>query len=603
MHGDKLPTRIDVDTLEILINEEHSDSRRSRASRPFWDRDYFSVSGWFASTLREGDYLNPIERTNPPSPKEKKLDLIDIFDTATLYNMMEIDALHYDPYRDTDSFDVFRSSKTPFFELMRKRTKHKVIKAYDSLFTRQPKSIEEARKRQYTFRELVENHDLFEGVYKLEKALHHSAEPLLHLEDMSYLICADLLKSRLAKPIHGNEFYSDFMALSRQFTGLAEIIASVLPSLASSSQESQETRQILKQISPKYTDPESPAKKAIDFLNLVVKENPRDYEELRAYFGKWLKSRSTTLNNELEQLDDKHDFNKEMGPVDMLYYPEPYNGPELRRLKGIFYSSLPLANSGSDLRLNARLSAFRAAAELFRKEKWILPDLLSYEEGKIQIVNGWHPLTDSRYEKGIIRNNTLIDDSTLVEICDGPNAQGKTTEMRKTLTIAALANLGMYVPAEHSDKRTQISFFPYIRCRIKSTGLEGSAFKHELEGLEYLVFPFAQEGLLFGFDEGLTSTNPLEGEALLYGTIRFLLDRGTRMILTSHYPSLHDLQSRLGIKFSHFDYSIKGGEIISNHQKQNGPNPRPEYAITMAEQKRLNPLIVSKAYKFSRMAK
>jgi len=275
----------------------------------------------------------------------------------------------------------------------------------------------------------------------------------------------------------------------------------------------------------------------------------------------------------------------------------------LRILKDIFYSSLPLANSGSNLRLNARLSAFRAAAELFRKNEWVLPDILSYEEGKIQIVNGWYPLTDSRSKTGIVRNHTLIDDSALVEICDGPNAQGKTTEMMKTLTIAALANLGMYVPAEHSDNRTQISFFPYIRCRIKSTGLEGSALKHEFEDLEYSVFPFAQHGLLFGLDEGMTSTNPLEGEALLYGTIRFPLDRGTRIILTSHYHSLHDLQSLAGIKFSHFNYSIENGEIISDYKKQNGPNPRPEYAITMAEQKGLNPLVVAKAYKFSRMAK
>ena len=267
-----------------------------------------------------------------------------------------------------------------------------------------------------------------------------------------------------------------------------------------------------------------------------------------------------------------------------------------------FYSKMPVSEADETIRyldyVGTRLAAYNAMASFFRKEGWTRPDVVPAEQGIIEIRNGWYPLTRLQHGDSYVRNDTVLTPNQRVEVLDGTNSGGKTIDVRKSMFIATLALTGCYVPADYA----KISFFDRIRFRLKQTGMhDSSALVSEVQDIGEVIDALGTH-IFVGLDETFTSTNDREGEALTYALIRRLTeDPRARAIITSHYPTLHDMQNDpgfSGVKFSHFYYEKQNGRIVFPHKKISGPNLEADYAIPIAENEGLSPRIIAHAKKF-----
>ncbi|MEK6983732.1 MAG: hypothetical protein AABX33_04105 [Nanoarchaeota archaeon] len=273
--------------------------------------------------------------------------------------------------------------------------------------------------------------------------------------------------------------------------------------------------------------------------------------------------------------------------------------PNLEALLARFHSQMPVSEADKEIAYldyaGTRLAAYNAVARFLKGQGWTKPEILSGELGVVDIQQGWYPLTRLQQTKQYVRNDTVLNGSERVEIIDGTNAGGKTIDVRKTMFIATLALTGLYVPAEYAA----ISFFNRVRFRLKQTGMyHTGALVSELSDIGGVLKGLGTP-ILVGLDETFTSTNDIEGEAMTYSLVRRLAEiSNARAIVTSHYPSLHDIQHDprvTGVKFSHFIFEREGGRLRFPYRKLAGANIEGDYAVAIAENEGIHPSIIMHA--------
>jgi DNA mismatch repair protein MutS2 len=126
-----------------------------------------------------------------------------------------------------------------------------------------------------------------------------------------------------------------------------------------------------------------------------------------------------------------------------------------------------------------------------------------------------------------------------VSVLYGSNMGGKTVAISLLLSLQALAQYGLPVPALRFQTRL-------FRCVRFAGALEAgwdaglSSFGREVVRLCAVWSDFCQAGpALVGLDEPWRTTNPLEGEALVVGLLRQAQARtgdGSVLVIASHYP-------------------------------------------------------------------
>lgn len=152
----------------------------------------------------------------------------------------------------------------------------------------------------------------------------------------------------------------------------------------------------------------------------------------------------------------------------------------------------------------------------------------------IRLIGSFHPLIDS---ESVVKNDIIIDPETKAVIITGPNTGGKTVTIKTVGLSVLMAQAGIPIPARDGS---QISIFKNVYADIgdeQSIEQSLSTFSSHMTNIATILRHVDDDSLVI-LDELGAGTDPEEGAALAISIIEYLLDKGSKIISTTHYPQL-----------------------------------------------------------------
>ncbi|MDI3297684.1 MAG: endonuclease MutS2 [Bacillota bacterium] len=186
-----------------------------------------------------------------------------------------------------------------------------------------------------------------------------------------------------------------------------------------------------------------------------------------------------------------------------------------------------------------RLELLLAAAELADRQRAALPLL---REGPPAAVfqGARHPLLG---ERAVPVDLEIGRDFDLL-VVTGPNTGGKTVALKTLGLLVLMAQSGLAVPAEAGS---ELAPFPSVWVDVgdeQSIEQSLSTFSSHM-GQIVRIFRGMEPGGLVLLDEIGAGTDPREGAALAAAILERLLERGARVVATTHLGELKTLATRL----------------------------------------------------------
>ena len=214
----------------------------------------------------------------------------------------------------------------------------------------------------------------------------------------------------------------------------------------------------------------------------------------------------------------------------------------------------------SDISLLSEIDAAFAKAEYGYRSRAVRPRLNA--KGVLRIEKGRHPLLDA---KTAVPVTVSLGEGYKFLLVSGPNTGGKTVTLKMCGLFCLMACCGLFVPAADG---TEIPVFGNVFCDIgdaQSIEENLSTFSSHIGNIVSIVRE-ADESSLVLIDELGGGTDPEEGQAIAKAVISYLLRRGCRGIVTTHYTALKE-----------FAYAEEGIENAS--MEFDGTTLRPLYRL------------------------
>lgn len=156
------------------------------------------------------------------------------------------------------------------------------------------------------------------------------------------------------------------------------------------------------------------------------------------------------------------------------------------------------------------------------------------DDGRFDIISARHPLID---RKSVISSDIYLKEGYNCIMITGPNTGGKTVTLKTVGIIHLMGMCGLLIPA--NDGST-IAFYNEIFADIgdeQSIEQSLSTFSSHMTNIVSIMEEATANSLVL-FDELGAGTDPTEGAALAASIINTLKDRGTKIVLTTHYSEL-----------------------------------------------------------------
>lgn len=153
---------------------------------------------------------------------------------------------------------------------------------------------------------------------------------------------------------------------------------------------------------------------------------------------------------------------------------------------------------------------------------------------KLELLNARHPLIDKNI---CVPNDFKLGDEKTLMIISGPNAGGKTIALKTVATLCYMVKLGLPIPA---NQDSNVAVFDKIFAEIgDAQSLESnlSTFSGHISNLS-VMFKYVSSKDLVVIDELCNGTDPKEGESLSVAIAKFLINKHTISLISSHYPLL-----------------------------------------------------------------
>jgi DNA mismatch repair protein MutS len=246
----------------------------------------------------------------------------------------------------------------------------------------------------------------------------------------------------------------------------------------------------------------------------------------------------------------------------------------LQREKGLYAALLeallpPLAALQKTADTVATLDVLACFAERAGRLDLCAPHLR--DEPGIRIRGGRHPVVEQVSDQPFIANDLVMDEQRRMQVITGPNMGGKSTFMRQSALIVALAYAGSFVPAAQAE----LGPFDRIFSRIgASDDLAGgrSTFMVEMQETAGILNNATPRSLVL-MDEIGRGTSTFDGLSLAWASAVELATRLRAFTLfATHYFELTTLPDEYpGIVNVHLDAVEHGDGIVFMHAVREGP--------------------------------
>ena len=236
------------------------------------------------------------------------------------------------------------------------------------------------------------------------------------------------------------------------------------------------------------------------------------------------------------------------------------------------------------------LSSFATVAE---SNNYVRPILNT--DRTILIKDNRHPVVEKVLSEPFVPNDIEMGKDTNILLITGPNMAGKSTFMRELAITIIMAQIGCFVPASYAN----IPIFDAIYTRIGASDdlVSGSStFMVEMSEANYAITNATKNSLIL-FDELGRGTATYDGMALAYAIINYVHDIGCKVLFSTHYHELTDLENKLKyLKNVHVSAYEENGNLTFLHKIKEGAIDK-SYGIHVAKLANLPSKVIDEANK------
>jgi len=205
---------------------------------------------------------------------------------------------------------------------------------------------------------------------------------------------------------------------------------------------------------------------------------------------------------------------------------------EKRVLRELTRSIRPYAGDlAENLSLIADLDFFHTLALFAAAFNCVRPRVES--SGSIEIRDAINPFILISKGERTVPINIVIEEDKQAMIISGPNGDGKTVALKTAGLLVAVASAGLFIPAKETPR---VGLFPAIYAIMgdeQNISMELSTFTAHVEAIKN-VYERSGGGELVLIDEIGGGTEPQEASALSMGVLDAFVEKGCKIIVTTH---------------------------------------------------------------------
>ncbi|MDO4903371.1 MAG: endonuclease MutS2 [Limosilactobacillus sp.] len=155
-------------------------------------------------------------------------------------------------------------------------------------------------------------------------------------------------------------------------------------------------------------------------------------------------------------------------------------------------------------------------------------------DNQVNLRKAWHPLIA---RDKAVANDIALGDEYQAIVITGPNTGGKTITLKTLGIIQLMGQSGLFIPA---DEGSSIGIFDNVFADIgdeQSLEQNLSTFSGHMENVKSILDRITDRSLVL-LDELGAGTDPKEGAALAMAILDEIGQKGSMVVITTHYPEL-----------------------------------------------------------------
>lgn len=244
-----------------------------------------------------------------------------------------------------------------------------------------------------------------------------------------------------------------------------------------------------------------------------------------------------------------------------------------------------------NLKILQKIDFLNATAQYCREIGATVPKILG--EPSFRFINACHPLLYSSINEKdkVVPFSLNLGDEFRTLVISGVNTGGKTVALKAIGLLTLMALSGLMVPAENAEIGIFQNFFTDINDE-QSIEDSISTFSSHIEKIK-IILNQADERSLVLIDELGSGTDPEEGSALAQAILEKLVEKKSRVVITTHlnklkiFASEHPLCENASMRFDQ--------ENLSPTYQLDVGFPGSSYALDIAREYELTSEVVSRA--------